>query len=119
MGRASFKAMKRLLIVAGCLLLATAGYAAAAGTLRIIHLRVGQSVRIGNVKVVAVGKTRTVSKVLTITQTQPSVTVTVTGPTTTTTKTLTTTTTTTVAVPGPVVTVTTTAPTTTTTPSGP
>ena len=52
-------------LVTGSVLLATAGYAIAGGTLRIIRLHSGQSVRIGTVKVIAVDKTRVVTKTVT------------------------------------------------------
>ena len=80
-------------LIAAALIIATAGYAAAAGTVRIIRLHSGQSVKIGNTKVVAVGKPRVVTKTVMRRRT-------VTGPT------RTVTTTSTVTVPGPSTTVT-------------
>jgi hypothetical protein len=81
-------------LVAAVLVVFTAGYAAAAGSLRIIRLHSGQSVKVGNVKVIAVGKKRVVTK----TVARPGRTIT--GPTTTVTATST------VTVPGPTITVT-------------
>ena len=87
--------MKKLaLLIAAALVVGTAGYAAAGGTVRIIRLHTGQSVEIGTVKVVAVGKRRVVTK----TVTRPARTIT--GPTTTVL------TTSAVTVPGPITTVT-------------
>jgi hypothetical protein len=50
------------LLIAALFAVGTAGYATAAEALRVIRLYPGQSVRIGTVKVVAVGKTRVVTK---------------------------------------------------------
>jgi hypothetical protein len=86
--------VKKVALIAAALVIATAGYAAAAGTLRIIRLQSGQSVKIGKVKVIAVGKTRVVTKTV---ARRP---LTVTGPTTTVTMTST------ITVPGPSSTVT-------------
>jgi hypothetical protein len=85
---------KAALIVAALLVVGTAGYAAAAGTVRIIRLHSGQSVKIGTVKIVAVGKARVVTK----TVRRPARTIT--GPTTTVTSMVA------ITVPGPTVTVT-------------
>jgi hypothetical protein len=106
-------------MVVGLLLLGTAGYATAAGALHVIRLHAGESVRVGNLKVVAVGPARPVTIRRTVTSPPETVTqsMTVTGPTTTVTKTSTIS----VPVPGPIVTVTVTATTssTPTPPSGP
>jgi hypothetical protein len=59
------RGVKRAALIAAVLVVATAGYAAAAGTLRVIRLHSGQSVKIGNIKVIAVGKTRVVTKTIT------------------------------------------------------
>jgi hypothetical protein len=54
-------------LLAAGIVLATAGYAAAGGSLRIIRLHAGQSVMIGNVKVVALGgATRTTTVTTTV-----------------------------------------------------
>jgi hypothetical protein len=68
------RTLVRVLVAAGVLVLLTAGYAAAGGSLKIIRLHSGQSVRIGNVKVMDVA----VTKVVTVTS--PPVTVTVQSP---------------------------------------
>jgi hypothetical protein len=54
--------VKRAALLATVIVLATTGYAVAGGPLRIIRLHSGQSVRIGTVKVIAVGKTRVVTQ---------------------------------------------------------
>jgi hypothetical protein len=95
-------------LVAAAIIVTTAGYATAAGVVKVIRLQSGQSVRIGNVKVIAVGKTRVVRRTVTErTKTVTGPTHTVTGPTQTiTTVGATVTSTQTVTVPGPVTTVT-------------